>query len=79
MIALKNVGSRFWNSFIEKLRQEDRVDLTASTESFVKENTKGDVLTYMLGKSRQLGSLQIDNFIFGSLLTNTTYPYGDLR
>ncbi len=77
MIALKNVGSRFWSSFIEKLRQEDRVDLTASTESFVKENTKGDVLTYMLGKSRQLGSLQIDNFIFGSLLTNTTYPYGD--
>jgi len=77
MIALKNVGSRFWNSFIDKLRQEDRIDLTASTEAFVKEKNSGDVLTYMLGKSRQLGSLQLDNFIFGSLLTNTTYSYGD--
>ena len=77
MIALKNIGQSFWQKFIDQLRAEDRVELSASTEKYVKENTKADVLTYMLGRSRKLNSLKLDQAIFGNLLTNTTYAYGD--
>ena len=77
MIALKNIGTSFWSDFIERLRTEDRIDLNSSGEAYVKENANADVLTYMLGKSRQLSSLQLDNHIFSNLLTNTTYSYSD--
>ena len=33
MIALKNVGKRFWESFISKLRSEDRVELSTSADA----------------------------------------------
>jgi len=75
MIALKNVGLSFWSDFIERLRTEDKIDLNSSGEAYVKENANADVLTYMLGKSRQLSSLQLDSHIFSNLLTNTTYSY----
>lgn len=77
LIALKNVGETFWSSFIERLRTEDKVELSSSAETYAKENTKSDVLLYMLGQSRQLSSNIIDNHIFRRLLTNTTYSYGD--
>lgn len=77
LIAVKNIASTFFNSFINQLRESDRIDLTSDTESYLSENAKVDIGVYMLGKSRKLASIKIDNFIASSILTNTTFPYGD--
>ena len=77
LIALKSIAGNFFNSFMNQLRNADKIDLTSDTESYLRENSKVDVGLYMLGKSRKLASLKIDNYIINSILTNTTYPFGD--
>ena len=77
LIALKNIAKTFFDSFMQQLREADRIDLTSETEAYLQENSKVDVGLYMLGKSRKLASLKIDNHIFSSILTNTTFPFSD--
>lgn len=77
LIALKNIGKSFFDSFINILRAEDKFDLQSSAEAYLSENSKVDIGVYMLGQSRKLTSLKIDNHIFSNVLTNTTYPLGD--
>jgi len=77
MLALKNIAASFFGEFIERLRAADKIDLESAGESFVTQNYKGDLTTYMLGKSKELASVRIDADVFSNLLTGTTYPYGD--
>jgi len=77
LIALKKIAKGFFDNFMQQLRETDRVDLTSETEAYLEENAKVDIGLYMLGKSRKLASLKIDNHIFTNILTNTTFPFGD--
>ena len=77
LIALKSIASNFFDSFMNQLREADKIDLSSDTEAYLKENAKVDLGLYMLGKSRKLASIKLDNFISSSILTNTTFPYGD--
>ncbi len=77
LIAVKNLAKDFFDSFMELLREQDKISLTTDAETFLKENSKVDPIVYMLGQSRKLASSKIDYNVFKSLLTNTTYPYPD--
>lgn len=77
MIAVKIIGKTFYDSFINTLRTADKVVLERLGESFAIENDKGDILSYVLGESKNLSSTKIDNNIFSNLLTNTRYSFGD--
>ena len=77
LIAVKNLTKNFFDSFMSLLREQDKISLTSDAEIFLEENSKVDPVIYMLGQSRKLASAKIDNNLFKSLLTNTTYPYPD--
>lgn len=77
LIAVKNLTKNFFDSFMELLRSQDAVSLESDTTSYVQENSKVDPVVYMLGQSRKLASLKIDNNVFRSLLASTTYPFSD--
>lgn len=76
LITLKNIGKTFFNTFLNLLREKDRIDLAGSGENFVKENPDSDPTVYMLGESKKLASVKID-YRFRSIITNTQYPFGD--
>ena len=77
LIALKTIGSNFFSSFMNQLRDSDKIDLTSDTQSYLEENSKVDVGLYMMGQSRKLASVKLDNLISSSILTNTTFSFGD--
>ena len=77
LLTLKAIGKSFFGKFIDALREKDREDLATTGEKFYSENPKSDPIVYMLGKSRNMPSLLIDDAIFSNILTNTTYPYGN--
>ena len=77
LIAVKNIAKQFFDSFMELLREQDKISLVSNTEAYLEENSKVDPVVYMLGQSRKLASLKIDNNIFQNILTNTTYPFSN--
>lgn len=76
MIAVKNVGKKFYETLINSLREVDKIDIISSGENYVAENPSGDLLGYMYSYSKSLKSLKIDNNVFKQLIADTTHPYG---
>lgn len=74
LIAVKNLGKIFFNDIMDLMREKDRIDLESIGKKIIRENSKVDPVVYMMGKSKELASLSIDNFIFSNVFTNTEYP-----
>mgnify|MGYP003624165147 CR=1 FL=1 len=74
LLAVKTLGKLFFSEIMLMFREQDQVELAIAGEKHVEEKSGVDPVIYMAGKSKESTSLILDNFIFGKILTNTTYP-----
>lgn len=77
LLTLSKIGKTFFNTFINLLRESDKVSLVRSTESFVADNKSADIGTYMMGESSRLSSTKLSFAMTNSVLTNTVHNYSD--
>lgn len=77
LIALKSLGDNYHKILMDQLISVDKISLSSDGEKFIQKYPKGDPTLYMLGKSKELASLKINNFLFSKILTNTSHPLRD--
>lgn len=77
LITLSKIGKTFFKTFINLLRESDKISLVKSTESFVSDNKSADIGTYMMGESSRLSSTKLSFALTNSILTNTVHNYSD--
>lgn len=77
LLALSKIAKTFFETFINLIRENDRISLEKSAQNFVTDNKTADIGTYMLGEASRLPSSKIAFTMTNNILTNTLHNYAD--